>query len=243
MLAIYRKELSAFLSSLIGFVVLFLFLAFMGTWLWALPDTSILNNNYAGLDGLFDLAPVVFMVLIPAITMRTLAEETQAGTIELLVTRPLSDWQIVMGKFLASLTLVVIALLPTLIYYYSVHNLGQTKGNLDSGGIMGSYLGLICLAAVFCAIGVFASSLTSNQIVSFILAVFLCFIAYQAFDLFSRLPIFFGKTDDFVQKIGVAHHYASISRGVVDTRDLVYFGSAIFLFLSATVLSLSKRKW
>jgi ABC-2 type transport system permease protein len=243
MFAIYRKELGAFLSSLIGFVVLFLFLAFMGVWLWALPDTSILTNNYAGLDGLFDLAPIVFMVLIPAITMRTLAEETQTGTIELLVTRPLSDWQIVAGKFLASLTLVVIALLPTLIYYFSVYQLGQTKGNLDSGGIMGSYIGLICLAAVFCAIGVFASSLTSNQIVSFILAVFLCFVSYQTFDLISKLPIFFGKTDDFVQKIGIAHHYASISRGVVDTRDVIYFGSVILLFLSAAVLTLSKRKW
>jgi ABC-2 type transport system permease protein len=243
MLAIFQKELSVFLSSLIGFVVLFMFLALMGLLLWVVPEYSILDTNYAGLDALFDLAPTVFMLLIPAITMRSLAEEIQTGTIELLVTRPLGDWQIIGGKFLASLVLVLLALLPTLIYYYSVHQLGATKGNLDSGGIMGSYIGLICLSAVFCSIGIFASALTSNQIVSFILAAFLCFFFYTVFDLISKLPIFFGKTDDFVQKLGIAHHYASISRGVLDTRDLVYFGSLIMLFLSGAVLVLSKRRW
>ena len=243
MFAIYRKELSVFLSSLIGFVVLFLFLGLMGLLLWVVPDYSILDSNYASLDALFDLAPMVFMLLIPAITMRSMAEETQTGTIELLVTRPLSDWQIVGGKFLASLTLVLLALLPSLVYYFSVYQLGAPKGNLDSGGIIGSYIGLFCLAAVFCAIGIFASALTSNQIVSFILATFLCFFTYLVFDLLSKLPIFFGKTDDIVQKLGIAHHYNSISRGVVDTRDLIYFGSVVVLFLSAAVLVLSKTRW
>jgi ABC-2 type transport system permease protein len=243
MLAIYRKELSVFLSSLIGLVVFVLFLGLMGLLLWVVPEFSILDSNYASLDALFDLAPTVFMLLIPAITMRSLSEEIQSGTIELLVTRPLSDWQIVTGKFLAALTLVALVLLPTAVYYFSVYQLGIDKGNLDSGGIMGSYIGLFCLAAVFCAIGIFASSLTANQIVSFLLAAFLCFFMYMAFDLLSRLPIFFGRTDDIVQKLGIAHHYASISRGVVDTRDLVYFVSAILLFLSAAVLSMSKRRW
>lgn len=215
----------------------------MGLLLWVVPDYSILDSNYASLDALFDLAPMVFMLLIPAITMRSMAEETQTGTIELLVTRPLSDWQIVGGKFLASLTLVLLALLPSLVYYFSVYQLGAPKGNLDSGGIIGSYIGLFCLAAVFCAIGIFASALTSNQIVSFILATFLCFFTYLVFDLLSKLPIFFGKTDDIVQKLGIAHHYNSISRGVVDTRDLIYFGSVVVLFLSAAVLVLSKRRW
>jgi ABC-2 type transport system permease protein len=243
MFAIYRKELSVFLSSLIGFVVLFIFLALMGLLLWVVPEYSILDSNYASLDALFDLAPTIFMFLIPAITMRSLAEEIQTGTIELLVTKPLSDWQIVLGKFFATLTLVALVLLPTVVYYYSVYQLGLNKGNLDSGGIMGSYIGLFCLAGVFCAIGVFASSLTANQIISFILATFLCFFFYSAFDLLSKLPVFFGKTDDIVQKFGIAHHYASISRGVVDTRDVVYFLSVAFLFLSGAVLAMSKRRW
>lgn len=244
MFAIYKKELAAFLSSLIGLVVLLLFLCTTGILLWWVPDFSILDSNYASLGVFFErLAPQIFLFLIPAITMRTLAEETQSGTIELLVTRPLSDWQIVLGKFFASLTLVLFALLPTIIYYITVYQLGAEKGNLDSGGIMGSYIGLLMLGAVFCAIGIFASSLSSNQIVSFLLAIFLCFICFWLFDLISRLPVFFGKSDDFVQKLGLAYHYNSISRGVVDTRDVVYFVSLVILFLSAAVLSLSKRRW
>jgi ABC-2 type transport system permease protein len=147
------------------------------------------------------------------------------------------------GKFLACLTLVVFALLPTALYYVSVYQLGAPPGNLDSGGIMGSYIGLLFLAAAFSAIGVFASSLTNNQIVAFVLATFLCFFTYLAFDFLSRLPIFFGKTDDIVQAIGIAYHYDSVSRGVLDSRDVVYFLSVISLFLAATVLSLGKRRW
>ncbi|MBK8555177.1 MAG: gliding motility-associated ABC transporter permease subunit GldF [Lewinellaceae bacterium] len=243
MLAIYKKEINAFFSSLTGYIVIGIFLMLMGLLLWVFPDYSILGNNYASLDTLFNTAPMVFLFLIPAVTMRSLAEETQNGTIELLVTRPLSDWQIVLGKYLACITLVFLAVLPTTIYYYSVYQLGAPKGNLDSGGILGSYIGLMFLASAFVAIGIFASSRTSNQIISFVLATFLCFFMYQAFDLFSHLPIFYGRFDDIVQSLGIQYHYNSVGRGILDSRDLIYFLSLTAMFLAATVLSLKRRRW
>lgn len=243
MYAIFKKEINTFFASPIGYIVIGVFLVLMGLLLWVFPDYSILDGSYANLDTLFSLAPTVFMFLIPAVTMRSLAEEKQTGTIELLVTRPITDWQIVGGKFLACMCLVVFALIPTVIYYISVYRLGAPVGNLDSGGIMGSYIGLLFLAGAFVAIGVFASSLSNNQIISFVLATFLCFCVYLAFDLFSRLPVFYGKADDLVQAFGIQYHYDSISRGVLDTRDLLYFISLIGLFLAATVLSLGRRKW
>lgn len=243
MFAIYFKEINAFFSSLIGYIVVGTFLVLMGLVMWVFPDYSVLDNAYANMDALFGIAPMIFLFLIPAVSMRTFAEEKQSGTIELLVTRPVSDWQIVGGKFLACLTLVLFSLLPTVLYYITVYQLGAPKGNLDSGGIMGSYIGLFFLAGAFVAIGVFASSLTNNQIVSFVLATFLCFFSYMAFDSLSKLPIFFGKTDDIVQSIGISYHYDSISRGVLDSRDVVYFLTVIAIFLSATVLSLGRRRW
>jgi ABC-2 type transport system permease protein len=219
------------------------FLVLMGLVMFVFPDYSVLDGNYASLDTLFGIAPMIFMFLIPAVTMRTLAEEQQSGTIELLVTRPVSDWQIIMAKFLASLILVVFTLIPTVLYYITVYNLGAPKGNLDSGGIFGSYIGLVFLAAAFVAIGVFASSLTNNQIVAFVLATFLSFFVYLAFGFLSRLPVFYGKIDDVVQSFGIEYHYNSMSRGVLDTRDVVYFVSLIALFLGATTLSLGRRKW
>lgn len=243
MLAIYKKEINAFFSSLIGYVVIGIFLVLMGLVLWVFPDYSVLDGNYASLDGLFSMAPIIFLFLIPAVTMRTFAEEKQSGTIELLVTRPISDWQIVGGKFLACLTLVLFALIPTVLYYVTVYQLGAPPGNLDTGGIMGSYIGLLFLASAFVAIGVFASSLTNNQIVAFLLATFLCFFVYLAFDFLSRLPVFFGKTDDLVQALGIQYHYNSMSRGVLDSRDMVYFVSLSAVFLAATVVSLGRRRW
>ena len=243
MLSIYRKELNAFFSSLVGYITIGVFLVLMGLIVWVFPDTSLLNYNYATLNQLFDIAPLVFLFLIPAVTMRSFAEEQQNGTLELLVTRPLTDWGIVGGKFLAALSLVLFALLPTLLYYYTVHQLGNPAGNLDSGAVAGSYIGLIFLAASFCAIGLFASTLTANQIVGFLLGTFLCFFFYYGFDFISRLPVFVGKSDDLVQMFGIDYHYASISRGVIDSRDVVYFLSVIFVFLSATVVSLERRKW
>ena len=183
------------------------------------------------------------MFLIPAITMRSFAEEQQNGTIELLSTKPIWEMEIILGKFFANLVLLIFALLPTLIYYYSVHELGSPKGNLDAGAILGSYIGLLLLGACFVSIGLFASSLTNNQIVSFILATFLCFFFYWVFDFISLLPIFVGKIDDVVQMIGINFHYVSISRGVIDTRDVIYFLSLIAVFLMMTQISLERRKW
>jgi ABC-2 type transport system permease protein len=175
--------------------------------------------------------------------MRSFAEEQQSGTIELLVTRPLNDLEIILGKFFACLGLVVFAIIPTLLYYYTVYNLGSPQGNLDSGAIIGSYIGLVFLAATFVAIGLFASSLTQNQIIAFILATFLCFIFYWGFWFFSKLPGFVGKGDDIVQMIGIDYHYNSISRGVIDTRDVIYFLSLIGVFIMMTATSLERRKW
>ena len=243
MLSIFVKELSAFFSSLIGYIVIGMFLVIMGLVMWVFPDYSVLNYNYASLDQLFAIAPLIFTFLIPAITMRSFAEENQAGTIELLVTKPLWDWEIIMGKYLACLLLVLFAILPTLLYYYSVYQLGSPPGNLDSGAIMGSYLGLVFLGAAFVAIGMFASSLTNNQIVAFILATFLCFFIYWAFFYLSKLPIFVGRLDDLVQKLGIDYHYNSISRGVVDSRDVLYFISLIAIFIFLSQIALVRRKW
>ncbi|RMG79174.1 MAG: gliding motility-associated ABC transporter permease subunit GldF [Bacteroidetes bacterium] len=243
MLSIYRKEINSFFSSLIGYIVIGVFLIVLGLVMWVFADTSILSFNYASLDQLFDMAPMIFMFLIPAITMRSFAEEQQNGTIELLVTRPVTDLEIIFGKFFANLTLVIFAILPTLVYYYTVYELGSPKGNLDSGAILGSYIGLIFLAAAFVAIGLFASSLTHNQIIAFILATFLCFIFYWGFWFFSKLPVFIGRGDDIVEMIGIDYHYNSMSRGVIDSRDVIYFVSLIGVFIGMTLTALERRKW
>ncbi len=243
MLIIFRKEINSFFSSLTGYIVIGVFLLITGLVMFVFPDTSLLNYNYATLDQLFDIAPMVFVFLIPAVTMRSFAEENQSGTIELLVTKPLSDLKIVLGKYLGALTLVAIALLPTLLYYFTVYQLGSPKGNLDSGAIMGSYFGLLFLAAAFTAVGIFASSLTNNQIVAFLLAAFLCFAIHWGFMFISGLPVFVGKVDDIVQMMGIEYHYNSISRGVIDTRDVVYFLSVTGIFVAMTVTSLERRKW
>jgi len=243
MLSIFSKEINTFFSSFIGYIVIGVFLALTGLMMWVFPDYSLLNYNYATLDQLFEMAPIIFMFLIPALTMRSFAEENQTGTIELLTTRPITDLAIVLGKYFACLVLVVFALLPTLLYYYTVYQLGDPPGNLDSGAIMGSYIGLLFLGGVFVAIGLFASAITDNQIVSFVLATFLCFFLYWGFFFLSNLPIFVGKVDDVVQMIGIDYHYRSISRGVIDTRDVIYFVSVIGVFIMLTLTALGKRKW
>ena len=243
MLSVYWKEISSFFSSLIGYIVIAVFLVMTGLFMWVFQDTSILNYNYASLDQLFGLAPMIFLFLIPAITMRSFAEENQRGTIEFLATQPISDLQIVLGKFLANFTLVIFALAPTALYYYSVYQLGSPVGNLDSGGILGSYIGLCFLSGAFVAIGMWTSSLTNNQIVAFILGSFFCFTFHWAFGFISDLPMFSGMLSNSISKFGIAHHYDSISRGVLDSRDIIYFVSIIFIFIMATLTSLSKRKW
>jgi ABC-2 type transport system permease protein len=243
MISIFKKEVNTFFSSLIGYIVIAVFLILTGLLLWIFPDTSLLEQNFATLDQLFDLAPMIFTFLIPAVTMRTFSEEQQSGTIEFLTTKPLNDWEIIMGKYLACVSLIAFALLPTLIYYITMYQLGSTKGNLDSGAIAGSYIGLLLLGGVFAAIGVFASSLTNNQIISFLLAAFLCFFVHWGFDFISRLPFLIGHGDDIVQMFGADFHYRSISRGVVDTADMVYYFSVIALFLVLTGFALGRRKW
>ena len=243
MLNIFFKEVNSFLSSLIGYIAIGVFLLGTGLFMWVFPDYSVITYGFSTMESFFGMAPYIFLFLIPAITMRSFAEEIQTGTIELLATRPLSDWQIILGKYFACLFLVLFSILPTFIYYFSIYELGMPKGNLDIGATWGSYIGLFSLGAVFVAIGIFASSVTKNQIIAFILGLFLCAFFYDAFSSISHLPIFFGGLDTAVEYIGINFHYASISRGLVDTRDLLYFISMIAAFLFLTKTALEKRKW
>ena len=243
MFTLFRKEINGFLDSLIGYVVMLVFLLMTGLFLWVFPmQFNILDFGFANLDGLFMLAPFLFLFLIPAITMRSFAEEKKSGTLELLMTQPLTDMKVVMAKFLAGVVLVIFALLPTLVYYFSVYRLGLPSGNLDSGAIWGSYIGLLFLGITFVSIGIFASSITDNQIVSFIIAITLCFVMYMGFE-FIYLFVFSGTAGLIIESIGINAHYTSMSRGVIDTRDLVYFISVSALFLLMTKLSLESRKW
>ena len=242
MLSILNKEVISFFSSLVAYFIMAIFLLVTGLFLWVFPDSSILEYGYAGLDSFFNIAPYLFMFLIPAITMRSLAEERKDGTFELLVTRPLSDWQIVLGKFLAALLITVLTLIPTLLYYFSVYQLGISKGNIDTGAVIGSYIGLILLGGAFTSIGLFTSSLSKNQIIAFSLAVFLCFFAFSGFDSISTI-ISLQIIDNFLINLGISQHYQSISRGVLDTRDLIYFLSFTAIFLLFTKTVLGGRKW
>lgn len=242
MLTIFKKELYSYFSSLVAYITIGIFLIVLGLFLWVFPDTSIIEYGYAGLDSLFSTVPYLFMFLIPAITMKTLAEEKKEGTFELLATRPLTDWQIVFGKYLAALVLVLFSLIPTLIYYYSVYKLGVVEGNIDTGAVIGSYIGLFLLGGAFTAIGLFSSSLTKNQIIAFAIAVFLCFFAFSGFDSASQI-LSLQKFDNILINIGINEHYQSISRGVLDSRDLVYFLSFIAVFLLITKTILGGRKW
>jgi ABC-2 type transport system permease protein len=243
MLSLLKKEVQSFLGSLIGYIVIIVFLTIMSLIMWVFPsDYNVLDGEYATLGPLFSLAPWVFMFLIPAITMRLFADENRAGTIELLLTKPLTDLQIIGAKYLAGFILVLFSLLPTLVYYLVVYKLGAPEGNLDQGGTWGSYFGLFFLASGFVAIGLFASSLSDNQVISFIIAVFLSFIAYIGIDFISSLALF-GNFDLLVQKLGISEHYGSMSRGVIDSRDALYFISVIAFFFMLTKLKLSSRNW
>lgn len=242
-ISLLKKEISDFLSSLIGYLVIAVFLCAVGLFMWVFPiDINVLNSGYANLDALFTLGPWVFLFLCPAITMRLFSEEQRTGTIEWLLTKPLGDWQIIGAKFLAGWILTIIAILPTLIYYYSVYQLGSPIGNLDSGSIIGSYIGLLLLAGCYVAIGLFASSITNNQIIAFITAVFLSFVVYIGFDsLSSFMPM--GAAEQTFINLGIHQHYVSVSRGVLDTRDLLYFFSLMIIFLLLTKTKIESRKW
>lgn len=243
MLALFKKEVRTFIGSLTGFIVLSVFLILTGLFIWVFPgDLNILTSGYADFTPFFVTAPWMFLFLIPAITMRFFAEEKRTGTIEQLLTKPITETQIVMGKFLAGVLLVICALLPTLVSYFSLYNLAEPVGNVDNGAIAGSYLGLLLLASAFVAMGTFASSLTDNQIISFLIAVFLCFFFYMGFESIASFK-WFGALDSVILNFGIQSHYQSISRGVIDTRDIIYFFSLSFLFLMLTRFVLEGRKW
>jgi len=242
MYSIFKKEIRSFLSSLIAYVVIIVFLLIVGLFTWVFADGNILAQGYASLDTLFFMAPWIFIFLISAITMRSFSEEINQGTFEILSTKPITDFQIILGKYLAAVCLVAFSVLPTLLYFYSVYQLGLPKGNIDMGATWGSYIGLILLGGCYASIGIFSSAATSNQIVAFVLGMFLCFFFYVGFQQISNLSLF-GSWDSFIQNLGIQYHYDSISRGVVDSRDLVYFGSLISFFLGLTYIVLDSRKW
>jgi ABC-2 type transport system permease protein len=246
MFTLYLKEIRGFLSSLIGTISIGVFITLIGVFMWIIPTegggSNILDNGFANIDPLFFIAPWIYLFLIPAITMRTFSEEKKNGTIELLLTRPLSDLQIILAKYFAGFTLVIVSLVPTLIYYYSVHVLGSPKGNLDTGGMWGSYIGLLFLGAGFVSIGVFASAIAENQVIAFIIAMLMCFFTYIGFEYIAQSGVF-GKYDAFFKSLGINDHYSSMSRGVLDTRDVIYFLSLITVFNLSTKLVLESRKW
>lgn len=242
MIQILVKEFNGFLNSLIAYIVIGVFLTAMGLLMWVFPETSVLDYGFADMDTLFSLGPFVFIFLIPAITMRSFAEEKRGGTLELLFTKPLTDWDIILGKYLASFLLVVVSVLPTLVYYFSVIALGNPPGNLDTPGIIGSYVGLILLGGVFCSVGILASAMTPNQIVAFITAAFLCFILFTGFDSLAALPALSVYSIQ-VKQLGMVYHYDSLSKGLIDLRDVVYFISVAAVMLFITKFIVSARSW
>lgn len=243
MFVLTRKEIASFFSSVTGYLVVVVFLVISSLFIWVFPGQfNVFDSGYAQLDSLFILAPWIFLFLIPAVTMRLFSDERRAGTLELLLTRPLDDFLIVVSKYFAGLTIVLLSLLPTLLYFLTIYLNASPVGNVDTGGIWGSYLGLFFLASIYVAMGVFASSLTENQIISFIIALLLSFAFYFGFDALAGLSLFSGF-DSFIIKLGISEHYRSISRGVVDLRDVVYFLSVVFFFLFLTHYVLISRKW
>ena len=232
MIAILKKEFNSFFASPIAYLVIGVFLLINGLFLWVFKDDfNLLNAGFADINPFFYLTPWVFLFLIPAITMKSFADEFNSGTIEILKTRPVSNWQIVVGKFWASLLLVLVALIPTLTYVYTIYRLGNPIGNMDVGSIIGSYIGLLFLAATYTAVGLFTSTLSKNQIIAFILGVFITFLLFYGFDAISNS---FSNQSVFIQKFGINEHFKSISRGVIDSRDLLYFISVTLFFLYIT---------
>jgi len=243
MWALFKKEISGFFSSLTGYLVIVVFLLLNSLFMWIVPGQfNVIENGYATMDSLFAIAPWVFLFLVPAITMRMFSEEKRTGTLDLLYTRPVSELQIILAKFLASWALVLFSLLPTLIYFWSVSRLGSPPGNMDVGGTWGSYIGLLFLGGIYAAIGIFASSFTGNQIVAFITAVFLSFLMYLGFEFLSGIAES-GSTVFLISRIGISYHYNSISRGVIDSRDMLYFAGVILLFIVGTRTVLQSSKW
>jgi ABC-2 type transport system permease protein len=243
MFAIFKKEISGFFSSLTGYIVIIVFLLINSLFMWVFPgEWNIPDSGYAGLDTLFFISPWVFMFLVPAVTMRMIAEEKRLGTIELIYSRPITERGLIYGKYFASVCLVLLALLPGIVYYLSVYHLGDPPGNLDKGGTLGSFIGLFFLASVYASAGIYASSVTDNQVIAFIIAVLICFILFMGFDSLAYLPGL-KELDEFVIRLGINEHYKSISRGVIDIRDIFYFLAVIGFFNELTRFQLLSRKW
>lgn len=240
MFSILKKEIHSFFASPIGYLVIAVFLLLNGLFLWLFKgEFNILDNGFADLSSFFLISPWIFIFLIPAVTMRSFSDEKKQGTLELLLTKPISSLQIVLGKYFGALILVIIAILPTLLYVYTIFKLGNPEGNLDMGSITGSYFGLLFLAASYCAIGIFASTLSENQIVAFIIAVFLCFFFYFGFEGLANYKLF--GDSFYIEKLGMDFHFKSMERGVLDTRDLLYFLSVTAFFIVLTKLTIKKQ--
>lgn len=239
MRSLFLKEINAFFGSLTGYLVLALFLVALGLIVWVFPESSVLEYGFADLEALFSYTPYVFTFLIPALSMRAIAEERKNGTWELLRTSPLSLVQIILAKYFALITLVFLAVLPTLLYAYSIIQLGDPVGNLDLAGFFGSWIGLLMIGSTFAAVGLFASSLTSQQVVAFVLGVFLCFVLYFGFTALAE--ILTGELAYWIEELSLSYHYISLSRGVVDSRDLFFLLGMIWVFLGASVLVLRNK--
>ena len=233
MFAIFRKEINQFFSSPIAYTIMVVFLTSVGLLLWVFPDASLLENGYADMGTFFNLTPYVMLFLVPAITMRSIADEVRSGTLEWLLTKPVSRWGIVGGKFLASWLLVILTLVPTLLYYITLYQLGSPVGNIDSAGVFGSYIGLVLLGGVFVAIGLWASSLNDNQVVAFVLGVFFCFLLYIGLSALAGLSLL-GSLSYYVSLFALDEQYRALGRGIVDSRNVLYLASLIVLFLILT---------
>jgi len=242
MITLYKKEISIFFSTIIGYLIIGLFLLISSLILWHdISEINILDNAYASMDSFFSIAPLIFLLFIPSVSMRVFSEEFNTGTIETLITKPISSFEIVTAKFFAVLSLVIIAILPTITYVISIYFLGETTGNLDLAAVVGSYIGLILLSSIFSSISVYASSLSSNQIVAFILAIIMSSFFFFGFDILSQLP-YLQIVDLTLQKIGISYHYNMMSKGLLKVSDLVYFMSVSLLFIKLTEVVIKNKK-
>ncbi len=243
MKAIYLKELRYFFNSIMGYVVIVLYLLINGLFLWVFPDTSIIDFGYASLGQYFSFAPWVLIFLISAITMRMYSDEFRVGNIEILDTLPITTSQVILGKFWAALTLILISILPTIVYIYTIHQLAYIPGSLDYGAMFGSYIGLFLLASAFTAIGLFASTVSANQIVAFLISITLCFFLYTVMDSLSLFPAFENGVDYIIEQMGMSVHYQNINKGLLDSKDIIYFVSIVIFFLYLCLYSLNSRRW
>lgn len=233
MFTIVRKEINSFLSSLVGYIVIAVFLTASGLFFWVFPNTSVLEYGFAEMSTFFNYTPFIFIFLVPAITMRAISEELKAGTIELLLTKPITKTQLILGKYTAAVLLLGLTLLPTIVYYLSVYQLGNPAGNIDSAAVGGSYLGLVLIGGVFAAVGIYTSSLTDSQIVAFLLSVFVCFVLFVGLSSLAALDVW-GEMGYFLAQIGLDYHYYALGRGLIDTRNVLYLLTLIIFFLLLT---------